>query len=84
MIGIQPIEPEFEEALLPADDGGSTGLQPAFNRVEGGPFTQHQDELGAKDVTRWQGTRLSNAAEFGTLVTGERDFAACRHTNLEA
>jgi hypothetical protein len=27
---------------------------------------------------------LSNAAEFRTLVTGEKDFAVGRHTNLEA
>jgi hypothetical protein len=44
---------------LPADDGRRTGLQPAFDGVEGSSFGQHQDELGAKDVDRWQGTRLS-------------------------
>jgi hypothetical protein len=27
---------------------------------------------------------LRNAVEFQTLVCGERDFAVCRHTNLEA
>src|SRR5258708_22910564 len=50
MIGVEPVEPRFEETLLPADDRGSTGLQPALNGVEGGSFCQHQDELGAKDV----------------------------------
>src|SRR5215471_263180 len=48
MIGVQPIEPEFEKALLPANDGGSTGLQPTLDGGEGGSFGQHQDELGAK------------------------------------
>ena len=84
MISVEPIEPGFEEALLPADDRGSTGLQPALNGVEGGSFCQHQDELGAKDVAGRQGTRLSDAAEFRTLVAGEGYFAVCRHTNLEA
>src|ERR1700757_3536578 len=63
MIGIEPVEPAFEEALLPADDRGSTGLQPALNDVEGSSFCQHQDELSAKDVAGRQGTRLSDAAE---------------------
>ena len=84
MIGVEPVEPGFEEALLPADDRGSAGLQPALNGVEGSSFCQHQDELGAKDVAGRQGTRLSDAAEFRTLVAGEADFAVCRHTNLEA
>jgi len=84
MIGVQPIESGFEEALLPADDGGSTGLQPALNGVKGDSFCQHQDELGAKDVAGRQGTRLSDAAEFRTLVAGEGHFTVCRHTNLEA
>ncbi len=33
---IGPIEPGLEEALLPANDRGSTGLQPKLNGVEGG------------------------------------------------
>jgi len=40
MIGIEPVKPRFEEALLPADDRGSTGLQPALNGIEGGSFCQ--------------------------------------------
>jgi hypothetical protein len=84
MIGIEPVEPGLEKALLPADDRGSTGLQPALNGVEGSSFCQHQDELGAKDAASRQGTRLSNAAEFRPLVAGEGHFAVCRHTNLEA
>jgi hypothetical protein len=84
MISVQPIEPGLEEALLPANDRGSTGLQPALNGVEGGSVCQHQDELGAKDLAGRQGTRLSDAAEFRTLVAGEGHFAVCRHTNLEA
>src|SRR5262249_61248509 len=56
MIGVEPLQPRFEEALLPADDRGSTGLQPARNGVEGGSFWQHEDELGAKDVARRQRT----------------------------
>ena len=84
MISIQPIEPGLEEALLPANDRGSTGLQPALDGVEGGSVCQHQDELGAKDVAGRQGTRLSDAAEFRTLVAGEGHFAVCRRTNLEA
>jgi hypothetical protein len=84
MVGVQPIQPEFEKALLPTNDGGSTGLQLTLDRVERASFGQHQDELGAKHVACRQGTRLRNAAEFGTLVMGERDFAIGRHTNLEA
>jgi hypothetical protein len=84
MIGIEPIESGLEEALLPADDGGSTGLQHTLDGVEGGSFGQHQDELGAKYVAGRQGTRLSDAAEFRTLIAGERYFTVCRHTNLEA
>ena len=34
MISVQSIEPGLEEALLPANDRGSTGLQPALNSVE--------------------------------------------------
>jgi len=83
VIGVEPVEPRFEEALLPADDGGSTGLQPALNGIEGG-FCQHQDELSAKDVAGRQRTRLGDAAEFRTLVAGEGHFIVCRHTNLEA
>jgi hypothetical protein len=83
MIGVEPVESGFEEALLPADDGGSTGLQPALNGVEGCSFGQHRDELGAKEVAGQQGTRLSDAAEFRKLVAGE-DTSLCRHTNLEA
>lgn len=59
MIGAEPINPGFEEALFPAADGVSTGLQSALNGVEGGAFGQHRDELGAKDVARRQGPRLS-------------------------
>jgi len=84
MIGVEPVEPGFEEALLPADDGGSTGLQPTLNGVEGGLFGQHQDELDAKDVAGRQRTRLSDAAEFRALLAGEGHFAVCRHTNFEA
>lgn len=84
MIGVEPVEPAFEKALLPTDDRRCTGLQPALDGVEGSSFCQHQDELGAKDVARRQGTRLSDAAEFRTLVAGEGHFAVCRHTNLEA
>ena len=51
MIGIEPIESGLEEALFPADDGGSTGLQHTLDGVEGGSLGQHQDELGAKDVS---------------------------------
>jgi hypothetical protein len=39
MIGVEPVEPRFEEALLPADDGGSHGLQPALNGIEGDSFS---------------------------------------------
>jgi hypothetical protein len=35
MIGIESIEPELKETLFPADDGGSTGLQPLFDGVAG-------------------------------------------------
>ena len=84
MIGVESVEPAFEEALLPADDGGSTRLQPALNDIERGSFCQHQDELSAKDVTRRKRSRLSNAAEFRALVAGEGHFAIRSHTNLEA
>ena len=84
MISIEPIDAGFEEALLPADDRRSAGLQPTFDGVEGSSFGQRQNEPGAKDVTRRQRTRLRNAAEFGMLVIGKRDSAVCRHTNLDA
>jgi hypothetical protein len=84
MIGIEPIDPGFEKALLPADDRGSSGLQPAFDGVEGSSFRQHQDKPSAKDVAGWQGTRLSDAAQFPTLGRGKREFTACCHTSLEA
>ena len=48
MIGIEPIESGLEEALLPTDDGGSTGLQPTLDGVEGCSFGHHQDDPGAK------------------------------------
>lgn len=75
MIGIEPVEPGFEEALLPADDGGSTALQPALNGVEGSSFCQHQDEHGAKDVAGRQGMRLSNAAEFRWLLVRDTSLS---------
>ena len=84
MTRIQAVHPRGKEALLPADDGRGTRLQSPLDGVEGSSLGQHQDELGAKNVTRRQGTRLSNAAKFYTLVRGEGDFATCRHTNLEA
>src|ERR1700747_3668747 len=77
MIGVEPVESRFEEALLPADDRGSTGLQPALNGVKGGSLCQYQDEVGAKHVAGRQGMRLSDAAEFRTLVAGEGHFC-CR------
>ena len=84
VIGIEPVEAGLEEALLPANDGRRRSLQLPLDRAKRRALSQHQDELGAKDVARRQGTRLSNAAEFGTLVGAEGDFATCRHTNLEA
>ena len=81
MIGIEPIDSGLQKALFPANDRGSTGLQAAFDRVEGSSFGQHQDELGAKNITGRQRTGLRNAVEFQTLVCRERDFAVCRHTN---
>lgn len=84
VIGIEPVEPGLEETLLPADDGGSRGLQLPLDRAERRALSQHQDKLGAKDVARGQRAGLSNAAEFQTLVAGEGDFAAGRHTTLEA
>jgi len=53
-----------------------------FNGVEAGSLGQHQNQLGAKNVARRQGTRLGNAAEFRMLVAGEKDFTVCRRTNL--
>ena len=84
MIGVEPIDPGLEEPLFPANDGRRPGLQKSLNRVEGSAFGQHQDELGPKAVTGRQRTRLRNAAEFGMLITGEEDYAICRHTNVEA
>src|SRR5260370_1137225 len=68
MIGVEPVEPRFQEALLPADDRGSTGLQPALNGVEAASFCQHQDELGAKDVAGLETTRLALSPKFRTLL----------------
>jgi len=84
MIGVQAIESKLQKAPLPANDRRGAGLQPAFDGIEGSSFRQQQHQLGAKDVAGRQGTRLSNAGKFQTLVRGEGDFAACRHTNLEA
>src|SRR5258707_11736017 len=45
MIGVEPVDPRFEETLLPADFRGSTGPQLAVNNVEEGPFCHHPDRL---------------------------------------
>src|SRR5713101_8337317 len=84
MVGVESIQSGLQEALLPANDGRSTGVQPVFDGVEGGMFSQHEDQLGTEDVPGWQGTRLGNAAEFQLLLLGEPDFVAWGHTNLEA
>ena len=52
MIGIESVKPELKEALLPANDGRSTGLQSTFDGAKGRSFGQHQDKPGAKDVFR--------------------------------
>jgi hypothetical protein len=58
MIGVQPIESGFEEALLLANDGGSSGLQPALNGVEGGSFCQHQDDAWHERRSRLAGNEI--------------------------
>jgi len=80
MIGIESVEPEPKEALFPANDGRSTGLQPTLDGAEGRLFGQHQDEPGAKDVSGRERTRLRNAVKFCALAGGKRDFVAGRHT----
>src|SRR5258708_12414100 len=40
MIGIEPVETGFEEALLPADDRGPPGFHPPLNRIEISSFRQ--------------------------------------------
>ncbi len=62
MIGVQSLDPLLPETLLPANDRGRSGLQPLLDRVEGRPFCQHQDQLGAKHVTGRQSTGLGDAA----------------------
>ena len=84
MVGVDTIQSRLQEALLPANDGWSTGLQPAFDGVEGCTFGQQEDQLGTEDVPGWQGTRLGNAAEFQLLLLSEPDFVACGYINLEA
>lgn len=64
--------------------GGRTGLQLAFDRIEGSSFGQHQDQFGAKHVSCRQATRFSDAAEFGTLLRSKNDCVVCRHAQLEA
>jgi hypothetical protein len=81
MIGVQPVEPELQEAPLPANDGGSAGLEADFDGVERYPRGQHEDQLGPKDIAGGQRTRLHNAAEFQALVWGKAAFI---HTSLEA
>ena len=47
---------------------GALILQPVFDSVEGSSFGQHQDELGAKDVARWQLITARNSATIGLLA----------------
>jgi hypothetical protein len=62
MIGVQSFESVLPEALLPANDGGRRGLELLLDRVEGRPFCQHEDQLGAKHVSGRQSTGLGDAA----------------------
>lgn len=84
MIGVQSLEAVLPEALLPANDGGRRGLELSLDRVEGGAFCQHEDQLGAKHVSRRQRTGLGDAAEVGMLLLGEQDLAANGHDSLDA
>ena len=63
MIGVQSLESVLPEALLPANDGGSRGLELSLDRVERRrAFGQHQNQLGAKHISRGQRTGLGDAA----------------------
>ncbi len=68
MIVSSPSSPDSRKRCFQRMMVVAPGLQPALNGVERGSFCQHQDELGAKDVAGRQGARLSDAAEFRTLV----------------
>jgi hypothetical protein len=48
MIGVGPVEPEFEEALLPADDREIAGLQPALNGLKEAPSARVKMSLARK------------------------------------
>ncbi len=84
MIGVQSIESGLPEALLPTNDGGRRGLELSLDRIEGRPFRQHQNQLGAKHVSGGQRTGLGDAAEVGMLLLGEQDLAANGHDSLDA
>ena len=84
MISIEPIEPDSRKRCFQRMIVGALVCSRRLMVLKEAPSASIRDELGAKDVTRRQGTRLSDAAEFGMLVVGKRDFAVCRHTNLEA
>ena len=79
-----PSSPVLPEALLPANDGGRRGLELSLDRVEGGAFCQHEDQLGAKHVSGRQRTGLGDAAEVGMVLLGEQDLAANGHDSLDA
>jgi hypothetical protein len=71
MIGVEAIEAGGQKALLPANDRRCGGLEPLFDRIEGGPFGQHQEQLGAKHISGGQRTGLGDAAEFQLLIVGQ-------------
>jgi hypothetical protein len=48
MMGVEPVEPGFQEALLPADDRGSTGLQPALMVLKDAPSASIKMSLARK------------------------------------
>jgi hypothetical protein len=62
MIGVQSIESGLPEALLPANDRGRCGLELPLDRIEGRPFRQHQNQLGAKHKSGGQRTGLGDMA----------------------
>jgi hypothetical protein len=78
---VQPIGSLRHKARLPTNDRGGSRLQPLLDLVEGEPFAEHQDQLGAEDISgrkerdcaisvssaRWASVR-TNGADVATPI----------------
>src|SRR2546426_548862 len=84
MIGVQSFQSRLPEALLPANDGGCSGLELLLDRAKGHAFGQHQNQLGTKYIAGRQSTRLRDAAELRLLLRGEIDVTTGGHARFDA